>query len=1363
MENSWLCRLLTLTIFALFISGLIRNLDNDAEHAKTNPAEHGLDSDGTGIRKFYNESESSVAGSFEHLLRRDRSLIDGEENVFIEKFIQKRWNVSINVTKLKEEYSLICPLRDTCGVHLSKDLVYSGEMDDAFSDCAHCYCSRDCFDSSRCCPSSHYGYVKQDCVNSVLYPKEMEVLLNMVTTCLRNFNENQTVVDMCETEFYPCTSTVTGIYYSNMFCALCNNDKSCDPWQTDVKCPYSILETQLQFVSSFGELKKRALNQSECVISFNPNVGFVNSISYCDRKENNKQLISTCNTTGLWQENDVDILWACENFLSPYRKFKNVFCYICNPSVTAEQNVAIIDTCGPSNELSGHAIQHACKNFPVSKRLKPFKNIYCYACRKISNQSIFKENIRTVTVLSGNQTYETVNSRITVSVLSSGKDLLKNNEWYLHGLLWDDFAIVHSSVRHHKSNENTVQNREKLKRYTDVCGTGEGVLCYWNTSLRDQSNELVKTPLSGLYRLPNPVCDKCSCNNTCAEDMKCCWDLVLTKKPYSCVGRDYFPSFQKKKLSPGHSGMTNDIQNIRTAESYTLIDACLGAGSAVELEMNCSTATGAPFLHIPVTTKDKMIAYRNIYCYLCNNNNSNVTLNIEIHCNNFVEPALYTNMTLLLDIIRTHCTKIAFVPAYSSNCKGAEYNAEKSASLEGIGYERKESSIDVVFESVAVSEKEYPCSKRKVFEHCNETGLWLVGDVITKEICESVSVETMFLSEYRVYKKVYKNFACFLCNPDQLSDENDTQLVSECKGNNTDIWTEQRKLEDLCHSSSLQPRWHPYKNMYCAECNLPKWIKRECRGVYCTGGIILSNNTCRYFMKPAWNQKYNLKIALRLLKVHKTLTGKDNTSIIVNLGNLCETIGNQVINSFHAATTDIFVSSDFCYTLDSCLENGTDTVTVTFSDREELFVDLWITVKYAKDIMSVRETLIQALTATYHTEDISKVSGELFILQATHSFEEICISFTQTINHDFKASRRFAVDNFLTCPFVKFNCNDVLIDAQTLEIHVYSLNLSFGRSKYKELKGIGFAVCASKFRQMLYEKSTFSAAIPLHPLENTLSLFTSICTILSLISLFLTFITYSLFRDLRTVPGKINMILCVFLSVAQSLLQFGLNIKAHLAVCIAVGIGNHFFWMGTFCVMNVASIHMFKIFYLGQRFQTNTSKNLFVRYFLYIIALPSIFVLVVVAKSLTESEGTDIGYSKHYCFISDFNIFICTFVAPAGLFFISNIVFLALAFYRIHSSPRVQSTRNRHDFFLYIKLCTLVGITWPLLIFDNVIGISWFSFIVSGLNALQGVFIFYSYIINKRVAAMFISLVSLPTTEQGTRQTEPSRTRETKF
>ncbi|XP_053383783.1 uncharacterized protein LOC123562453 [Mercenaria mercenaria] len=751
--------------------------------------------------------------------------------------------------------------------------------------------------------------------------------------------------------------------------------------------------------------------------------------------------------------------------------------------------------------------------------------------------------------------------------------------------------------------------------------------------------------------------------------------------------------------------------------------------------------------------------------------------NVSINVTKLMEE--YSLICPLRDTCGVHLTKdlvysgepddafSAFVPAYSSNCKGAEYNAIKSASLEGIGYERKESSVDVVYESIAVSEKEYPFSKRKVFEHCNETGLWLSGDVITKEICESVSVETMFLSEYRVDKKVYKNFACFLCNPDQLSGENDTQLVSECKGNNTANQTEQRKLKDLCHSSSLQPRWRPYKNMYCAECNLPKWIKRVCRELYCAGGMILRNSTCRYFMKSAWNQQYNLKIDLHPLEANKNRTGKDNTSITINLGNLCENIGNQVINIFNVATTDIFISSAFCESLDSCLEDETDTVTVTFSGREELFVDLWITVNYAEDIMSVREALIQALTATYHTEDISTENGELIVLRATHSFKEIGVSLHSckifiTRHQDFIARRKFKVDNFLTCPFVKFDRNGVLIDAQTLEVHVKSLNVSFGRSKYKEIKGIGVAVCATDFRQMLHEESASSAVTPPHPLENVLNLFTLICTIISLICLCLTFITYSLFPDLRTVPGKTNMILCVFLTMAQSLLQFGLSIKSHL-VCIAVGIGNHFFWVGTFCVMNVSSFHMFKIFYIGQLSQTRTSKNLFVKYFLYIIAIPGAFVSVVVAKTLTESKGTDIGYSKHHCFISDFNIFLCTFVAPAGLIFISNIVFFALVFYRIHSSPRVQSTRNRHDFFLYIKLCTLVGITWPLLILDNVIGISWFSFVVSGLNALQGVFIFYSYIINKRVAAMFISLVSVPTTEQGTRQTELSSTRETKF
>jgi hypothetical protein len=62
---------------------------------------------------------------------------------------------------------------------------------------------------------------------------------------------------------------------------------------------------------------------------------------------------------------------------------------------------------------------------------------------------------------------------------------------------------------------------------------------------------------------------------------------------------------------------------------------------------------------------------------------------------------------------------------------------------------------------------------------------------------------------------------------------------------------------------------------------------------------------------------------------------------------------------------------------------------------------------------------------------------------------------------------------------------------------------------------------------------------------------------------------------------------------------------------------------------------------------------------------------------------------------------------------------------------------NQIHFTVYVKLFTITGISWIFQIIDAFIPMSAFSKIVSLLNALQGVFIFISYICNKRVLGLY--------------------------
>ncbi|GFO32005.1 G-protein coupled receptor mth [Plakobranchus ocellatus] len=75
---------------------------------------------------------------------------------------------------------------------------------------------------------------------------------------------------------------------------------------------------------------------------------------------------------------------------------------------------------------------------------------------------------------------------------------------------------------------------------------------------------------------------------------------------------------------------------------------------------------------------------------------------------------------------------------------------------------------------------------------------------------------------------------------------------------------------------------------------------------------------------------------------------------------------------------------------------------------------------------------------------------------------------------------------------------------------------------------------------------------------------------------------------------------------------------------------------------------------------------------------------------------------------------------------------------KIYSIRKLQSTdalksKDRQNFLIYIKLSTITGAFWLVLILAEALDVDVLRFIAIVTNGLQGVFIFLSYVCNKRV------------------------------
>ncbi|XP_052061290.1 latrophilin receptor-like protein A [Mytilus californianus] len=276
-------------------------------------------------------------------------------------------------------------------------------------------------------------------------------------------------------------------------------------------------------------------------------------------------------------------------------------------------------------------------------------------------------------------------------------------------------------------------------------------------------------------------------------------------------------------------------------------------------------------------------------------------------------------------------------------------------------------------------------------------------------------------------------------------------------------------------------------------------------------------------------------------------------------------------------------------------------------------------------------------------------------------------------------------------------------------------------------------ICLETFRKMLTEDTPEG--------RNVWGIIEVTCSCTSLVCLVVTFITYCVFPTLRTLPGKINMCLVFATFHGHGLFYFILyGSRSHVA-CMIIGTLVHYFWLVIFGCLNVCSFHMYQAFTSEKVVVFSEVKRLCI-YIAYSYGVPSIIVSSNVLFTYIYSDKKTFGYVGDICFLNHQLSFVFSFIVPITLVCCSNLFFFTTTVMQIVKRPKLENERqiklNRLHVAIYLKLFSVTGISWLLQIIDTFLPMSVFSRIVSGLNGLQGIFIFWSFICNKRVFNLYL-------------------------
>uniref|UniRef100_A0A3P9HXG6 Adhesion G protein-coupled receptor L3 n=1 Tax=Oryzias latipes TaxID=8090 RepID=A0A3P9HXG6_ORYLA len=251
---------------------------------------------------------------------------------------------------------------------------------------------------------------------------------------------------------------------------------------------------------------------------------------------------------------------------------------------------------------------------------------------------------------------------------------------------------------------------------------------------------------------------------------------------------------------------------------------------------------------------------------------------------------------------------------------------------------------------------------------------------------------------------------------------------------------------------------------------------------------------------------------------------------------------------------------------------------------------------------------------------------------------------------------------------------------------------------------------------------------PIH--DMLLDVITWVGILLSLVCLLISLFTFCFFRGLQSDRNTIHKNLCISLFIAESLFLVGINRGDQPIACAVFAALLHFFFLAAFTWMFLEGLQLYIM--LVEVFESEHSRR---RYFYMVgYGVPALIVAVSAAVDY-RSYGTD-----QVCWLRLDTYFIWSFIGPATLIIMLNVIFLGIALYKMfhHTAilkPDSGCLDNIKSWVIgAIALLCLLGLTWAFgLMYVNESTVV-MAYLFTIFNSLQGMFIFiFHCVLQKKV------------------------------
>ena len=269
------------------------------------------------------------------------------------------------------------------------------------------------------------------------------------------------------------------------------------------------------------------------------------------------------------------------------------------------------------------------------------------------------------------------------------------------------------------------------------------------------------------------------------------------------------------------------------------------------------------------------------------------------------------------------------------------------------------------------------------------------------------------------------------------------------------------------------------------------------------------------------------------------------------------------------------------------------------------------------------------------------------------------------------------------------------------------------------------------------------------------SILTYIGCPLSVIGCILILLTYSLFKELRTLPSRILMHLAVAILTGNLLILVGGPLGENVKIfCTPIAILDHYVFLSQFSWMSLMSTEIARNLYQAFKMKAHDPRahqvKLLVVYSLLGWGIPLLIVLLAIIVNFTTTGLVLYGEKEDgtpgLCWINHFLSVVVAFVVPLGIMLIYNaVIFVIATVYLCASSishSKINNNKKAPFLRLNVAIFSVSGVTWLFGFIALLPRLEWAWIPYAILNSAQGLIIFVAFLCTKRVALLYLNLIT---------------------